>query len=597
VLLSSIWPAEVTGGTAVADLKTVIGLLYRADWTRLSLSGEVRFESDRDLALSRIRATRPPGFREGPVMRAKAGGDGSQPAWEEVPGEELGGYHFGRATLLIAPGGRHRQERGDEPAGLVTGSDGERGWMWCRPDLAPPPWVPVAADPAPPLPELFCPSGLLSGLTLEMTGPVTACGRNALVVVATPRADIGHVPGLRSVLFDRLEMIVDAELGILLRREETFEGERLSLTELTVLVLDPAAAADSTRFAPPPGSHISQDMGESLRQAFGGPGWERAKTAAGLAAGGLGAVIRFAPRRPGHEDNLEAAMPPAEPAAHDRRDRTPVPDDVLYLLYRSGANPVFGATLHEWQDFAAMAARVPDSARAAGHGGVGYLLDALDAATREKPVTHTVARLLLGGRDQYRVDYPHRTGRHNPKTIASDGQHRWRAFAAQTMVGPAAPLPHDIANLADSSWLLHCRLAGGKEISYRGRRAYQLSAAGGDRDWPARPLLFFPADAIVDAELGCLLRLISYAGERPASWWELRDIGAGTSEPDEFRPPVPPGVRIVQETGNPLADAAAVMPGTAGCAVRTGVDVVRRTSGAAAAARSFLDELRGTSRT
>ena len=103
------------------------------------------------------------------------------------------------------------------------------------------------------------------------------------------------------------------------------------------MVLDPAEAADSTRFAAPAGSHISEDIGESLRQTSSGPGWERAKTA----AGGLGAVIRSAPRRPGHEDNLQAAMPPAEPAAHDRGDRTPVPDDVLYLLYRSGASPVF----------------------------------------------------------------------------------------------------------------------------------------------------------------------------------------------------------------------------------------------------------------
>jgi hypothetical protein len=212
-------------------------------------------------------------------------------------------------------------------------------------------------------------------------------------------------------------------------------------------------------------------------------------------------------------------------------------------------------------------------------------------------VARTAARLLLGGRDKYRVEDLSRAGSTNPKAIASDGQHRWRAFAAQTMVGPAAPLPHHIANLADSSWLLYGRLAGGNEISDRGRRAYQLSAAGRDRDWSARPLLFCPADAIVDAELGCLLRLVCYAGDRPASWWELRDIGAGTSEPGEFRLPGPPGARTVQETGNPLADAAAVMPGAAGCAVRTGVDVARRTSGAVAAARSFLDELRGTSRT
>jgi hypothetical protein len=37
------------------------------------------------------------------------------------------------------------------------------------------------------------------------------------------------------------------------------------------------------------------------------------------------------------------------------------------------------------------------------------------------------------------------------------------------------------------------------------------------------------------------------------------------------------------------------MPGAAGCAVRTAADVVRRTSDAVSATRSFLDDLRGRS--
>ena len=37
----------------------------------------------------------------------------------------------------------------------------------------------------------------------------------------------------------------------------------------------PPEAADPARFAPPPGSHISQGLGESLRQTFGGPGWQQ----------------------------------------------------------------------------------------------------------------------------------------------------------------------------------------------------------------------------------------------------------------------------------------------------------------------------------
>ena len=55
----------------MAGLPEVIGLLYRADWTRLSLSAEVRFEQDGDLARRRENAVRTEsmrrmGFRPGP---------------------------------------------------------------------------------------------------------------------------------------------------------------------------------------------------------------------------------------------------------------------------------------------------------------------------------------------------------------------------------------------------------------------------------------------------------------------------------------------------------------------------------------------------
>jgi hypothetical protein len=163
----------------MADLQSVMGLLYRADWTQLSMSADVRFERDN---------------------------------------EEWGGYHSGSAMLLIAPGGRYRLEHGDESTGHVEGSDGERGWTWWRPNLAPPPSLQVDVNRAPPLLELFRPSGLLSGFTLEVRGPVTACGRNAIAVTATRRTSVEDSPGLRGNSSDRLEVIVDAELGILLSR-------------------------------------------------------------------------------------------------------------------------------------------------------------------------------------------------------------------------------------------------------------------------------------------------------------------------------------------------------------------------------------------
>jgi len=119
--------------------------------------------------------------------------------------------------------------------------------------------------------------------------------------------------------------------------------------------------------------------------------------------------------------------------------------------------------------------------------------------------------------------------------------------------------------------------------------------AKGDGWWTA-PVLFFPADVIVDAELGCLLRLISFAGDKPESWYELSGIGTEPVPAAEFHLDIPPGVRVVEETGNPFTDTTAVMPGSAGTVIRTAADVVRRTSDAVSATRSFLDDLLGRSR-
>jgi hypothetical protein len=115
----------------------------------------------------------------------------------------------------------------------------------------------------------------------------------------------------------------------------------------------------------------------------------------------------------------------------------------------------------------------------------------------------------------------------------------------------------------------------------------------GGHDWTTPPLMFFPADAIMDAERGCLLRLICYAGDRPAAQWELTDLGAGPADAEDFG--VPPGVPTVEATGT-IADVGAVAPGPTGHAVRTAVDVARRTTAAVSAAKSFLDNLRGTDR-
>jgi outer membrane lipoprotein-sorting protein len=113
----------------------------------------------------------------------------------------------------------------------------------------------------PPPAELFCPSGLLGGFTLEELGPVTVGGRGAIAVAATPRRDVlSSVPGRRShdrISHDRIEVAVDAELGILLRRIETSGGELVTRTELTEVTMNPPEAADLARFAPPAGPAAS----------------------------------------------------------------------------------------------------------------------------------------------------------------------------------------------------------------------------------------------------------------------------------------------------------------------------------------------------
>src|SRR5690242_5635844 len=183
----------------MASLPDVIGLLYRADWIRLSLSADVRFETDRDLLYRRIREGTLAGDRD---LRASLRRD----------------HRSERAALLIAPGGRYRLEYQDGH-GLIEGNDGERGWGWwpAPPD---PPVADADLGDCPPVAELFGPSSLLGGYTLEVMGPVTACGRDAIAVAATPRPDaVGSGP--RDPSGERVEVAVDAELGILLRRADT----------------------------------------------------------------------------------------------------------------------------------------------------------------------------------------------------------------------------------------------------------------------------------------------------------------------------------------------------------------------------------------
>jgi outer membrane lipoprotein-sorting protein len=573
----------------MAGLPEVIGLLYRADWTRLSLSAEVRSETDRNLLppLSPDEPSR--WYRPRPAQTQEEEWSRWHRAW---PAQQQDGRYSWRGTLLIGPGGRWRLAGSvpgrDAGGGAAEGYDGERGWSWRSSATDGPPPLPVKVNGAyPPVPELLCPSRLLGGYTLEELGPVTVAGRDAIAVAATPRRDVlSSGPGHRS--HDRVEVAVDAELGILLRRIETSGGEFVIRTELTDVTMNPPEAADPARFAVPLGSHRSDTQGKTASS----PDWATVDRV----AGGLDVLIRHAPHRPGRGAAGEQpeAMPSPDPAPLEPADASSPPDEVLDLLYRSGEPRDLGATVRQWSDQAAFGAWAQESIRASG--SVGYA-DLLDTMARGANVARTDARLRVSGPDRYRLDYSSpRPGRNPLTTIACDGEHRWQVSADLIRVGPAAPLGNHPMFLADACWLLRARLSGGTEVTYRGRPARQLRVTrvpGGGELSLSSPLMFYPADAIVDAETGCLLRLISYYGDTLASWWELDDISTEPADPDEFRVDVPPGTRVVEETGNLLTDAVADMSGLAGTAARAAAETINRTTSAVSAARSFLDDLRG----
>jgi hypothetical protein len=550
----------------------LVGLLYRTDWTRLSLSAgltKVMGDGPGDLA----------GWRPGVRVRHPPWTSRSQPA----DGSGEGPYRV-TGRLLVAPGRRYRVDTsGEDGRTFLEGCDGDRPWQ----QLSEPEdrsHVQIFGGPQPPEPELLHPSWLLSGFDLGPAEPAVVGGRAGYRVVATPRRS-SHGPGetpWRQA--DRVEVIVDAELGILLRCEKTSGGQALSLSELRDVVLDPPEAADPAQFAAPPDSIVA----ESYRAFFGGPGWQAGKTAGGLAAAGLAHVIRRArrhapPAGPGEEvprDESDAAW------AREPADGPPVGDDLVHRLYRAGRTVAdFTAEFHEWFDPVALVEMAP-SAR-------GGLVSLTEAIAEIASVAHRVARIRVAAHDRYRIDHLSGYDDRTPQAVACDGQRRWREFADHVTVGPAATLPHDISGLIDPSWLLAGRLSDGAEITVGGRPGYRIRETYRAGDPPARATLamFSPTVAVLDADLGILLSLAHYGGGRPLIRQELRDVTLSDEDPPDFGADVPPGVRVVENAGGPFDDSDP--PDPLKFAFRTVNGATRRASEGAATIASFLDSLRG----
>ena len=250
----------------------------------------------------------------------------------------------------------------------------------------------VEADdgPEPPRSPMLRPSWLLTGYTLETGEAVTADGREALRVVATsaaaavvaaPRPDVAGWTGWRcsSTL----------GLGILLRHEEILDGRTLSVTELTGVRIDSDPLGDDA-WSPPGGWDSAEDDWPGRAAADRAGRWSsssRAWPRAGSARWSSRRAFRSFEQATREEARGGDAARSTGPMA---ADGPPVTDQMLHLLYDSRDRwaPGITATLHEWQDMAAMLARAPDSVRRLGFGGLGYVID---TAGERFATVHTIS--------------------------------------------------------------------------------------------------------------------------------------------------------------------------------------------------------------
>ena len=411
----------------MVDERSIVALIYRADWRRLSLSGEVRGRTP--------------------------------PTWPGGPFPPSGRLAQTDMMLLVAPGGRYRVAI---PEGQLWGCDGERAWARLG-ELPPDTEIRFWGGLDSPFPELLDPSWLLTGYDLAIEGDTTACGRAAIRIAATARYGAGDENGGTryrwppGFLPGSVVAVVDAELGILLRCESQHGEQAPEVAEFRSLMVN--LEPDPAWFTAPPGSIFAEDSGLwPFGFPFGGTARKVAKTAAGIAAAGLGAAIRYTPR-PHQDPFARATEEAADPDTAMPRDDGAAPDGtadpaapavskkVLHLLYRSAADePRFTATLHEWTDPDALLEALPESARKTGFGGVGYLVDALRGAAHESGAVHLVNRVRIGGWARYRIEVADRSVRgdrhiRRPEllTEACDGQRRWQVYKDRVVAGPVAP--------------------------------------------------------------------------------------------------------------------------------------------------------------
>jgi hypothetical protein len=613
------------------EVTDLLALVYRADWTTLSLAADVDEYLDYDARRrmhERQRPHRGP-MRPGEPGRASArrvrwvpshddSGDGPEVEIED----ELPAAHEETHHLLLAPGGCFRQESlfgvkmsdgrvtwttyEDGPDDLDDDEDDDDSddvWAQAAPGEAAAAER-VASSPAqPPLAELLCPAWLPAQYELELAGSAVAAGRSARRVIGRRRpvgpgsamrsrsklAPAHRSSGLRGDLCDRIDALVDPDLGILLKCERIDGGQVVSRLEITSLTFDPPEAGNRDRFAPPEGATADRPF----RAVFDEPGWEHVKKAVDLGASAMTFAIRHAPRR---EPPAGSWPDPADIPATGGGAWTgepgpdaPVDPQILALIYAAGLrSTAFEAQLRTWGDSAAGTNMFKWATRNTTLPGVTRLGTAMGELAR--PWQRREA-IRVGLPNRFRIDYIDGGLKQPAVSVeAADGSERWRKFADHVRVRPAQPLPARIARLVDPAWLLDWRLTGGAAVIEDGRRGLRIRIA---ERWQASDLRprAVPVDAVIDAELGILLRLTQEQDGRPAKRQVLADLRV--REPQaaaDFRIEVPPGTRVVQDSGGLTDNFDLPAP------AQTAVHLAGKAFSTAARVGGFFDAMRRPSR-
>src|ERR1700722_5433012 len=334
------------------DERELVGLLYRADWTRLALTGTVRGSGQFPPTNQGDRMW---SFRSGPPKEESF----PWPVGATVAADSSGA----QSPLTRAPGKRYRLA--EEDGSRVLGCDGERVWQWLA-DIPAGEWPTFERKPQPPVAGLLAPAWLLMASRLSVEEETTVAGRAGIVVSGTARS-VSRKRGLVTSMVlpweliprpERVSVVVDRELGILLRRELSYPDGTVRVTEF--LELEVGGAVDPSVFSPVAGSFFGGRPGAedgSGRSPLEDLGVEALKLVGGLAAGGLGAAIKYSPKRQvdpfaaATTEDPDDAMPEDEPlpawaggsaagdsaaeagdsgaGAAEAEGRTPVGDEVL----------------------------------------------------------------------------------------------------------------------------------------------------------------------------------------------------------------------------------------------------------------------------